>query len=607
MKNIKDILHLLRNYKGKVILNVFYIIIFAILSIFTFLAVVPFLTILFEQKTEIQPLPAAVNHFSGDYWMAVFNHHFNSFLLEIGPLQTLVYVCLFIVVITLVKNTVLYLSLMNIGTLRAYVIRDLRKEMYDTIISLPLSFFSEEKKGDLISRITNDINEVETSTVGVLNGLLKSPILMVLYISMLFWMNMKLTLFAFIFLPISGFFISRVAKSVKGAAKKSKVRLGEVVSVIEETLSGTRIIKAFNAEEAFKEKFDETNGIFTKLMKKLYQREYLSSPFSETLSFLVIAVVLYIGGSIVLDDSNALDGKFFISYLVLFSQILQPAKELSNSFFKLNKGAASLDRIREITDSVDHLKDASNATDMAEFSQQIEFKNVSFSYGDEKFIHGLNFTIKKGETIALVGPSGGGKSTLANLVARFYDVTEGEILIDGKSITSLKTKTVRAAMGIVTQDSILFNDSVRKNVALGHHQIDDVKLKKALEISNSYEFVKDMEGHSNASVGESGSRLSGGQKQRLSIARAVYKNPPILILDEATSALDTESEKLVQDAINNLMQNRTSLVIAHRLSTIQKADKILVIKDGRIEEQGTHAELLTKGGVYKNLVDLQSI
>ncbi len=607
MKNIKDILYLLRNYRGKVVLNIFYIIVFAILSIFTFLAIVPFLSILFEQNIEVPPLPDTVNTSSLNYWKGVFEHNFNSYLLEKGPLRTLVYVCLFIMSITLVKNVVLYLSLMNVGTLRAFVIRDLRKEMYDKIISLPLSFFSEEKKGDLISRITNDINEVEVSTIGVLNGLLKAPILIFFYVTSLFYLNWKLTLFAFIFLPVSGLMISRVAKSVKGAARKSKVRLGELVSVIEETLTGNRVIKAFNAEDTFQEKFDDKNNAFTRLMTKLYKREYLASPFSETLSFAVIAVVLYVGGSIVLDKSNSMDGKFFISYLILFSQILQPAKELSNSFFKLNKGAVSLERIREISESPDELKDALDAQEMPEFKAQIEFKNVSFSYNNETFIQGLNFTIKKGETVALVGPSGGGKSTLANLLTRFYDVTDGEILIDGNAIKTLKTKSLRGAMGIVTQDSILFNDSVKKNVALGHKEIDEQKLQKALEISNSFEFVKEMEGGAEANVGEGGSKLSGGQKQRLSIARAVYKNPPILILDEATSALDTESEKLVQDAINNLMQNRTSLVIAHRLSTIQNANKILVIKDGAIAEQGTHSDLLEKGGVYKTLVDLQSI
>lgn len=574
---------------------------------FSFLAIVPFLDILFNADKAVPAEPLAGTMQFADYWKAWLDYKFALFLNEKGPVKTLLIVCVAIFIITLIKNAVLYLSLMNVGTLRAYVIRDIRKDLYDSIISLPLSFFSEERKGDLISRITNDVNEIEVSTIGVLNGILKAPIVIIISLTTLFLTSFKLTLFALIFLPISGIIISRVAKSVKGAAKKSKERLGEVLNIVEETLSGTRIIKAFNAQDSFTEKFDDKNNAYTRLMKKLYKREYLASPFSETLSFLVIIVLLYVGGQIVLDDSNSLTGGLFIFYLVVFSQLIQPAKELSQAFVKLNKGAASLERIREITHAENKLLDSPTAKEMPDFQNQIEFKNVAFSYDNEPFIKGLNFTIKKGETLALVGPSGGGKSTLANLLARFYDVTSGEVLIDGKPITSLKTKSLRANMGIVTQDSILFNDTVEYNITLGSDQVDKEKLKQALEISNAYEFVKDLDGKTKANVGESGGKLSGGQKQRLSIARAVYKNPPILVLDEATSALDTESEKLVQDAINKLMANRTSLVIAHRLSTIQNADRILVVKDGKIEEQGTHTELLAKNGVYKNLVDLQSL
>ncbi|MFK7756188.1 MAG: ABC transporter ATP-binding protein [Flavobacteriales bacterium] len=607
MKHLKDIFYLLRNYKSKVVLNIFYILIFSVLAMFSFLAIVPFLDILFNADKAVPAEPLAGTMQFADYWKAWLDYKFALFLNEKGPVKTLLIVCVAIFIITLIKNAVLYLSLMNVGTLRAYVIRDIRKDLYDSIISLPLSFFSEERKGDLISRITNDVNEIEVSTIGVLNGILKAPIVIIISLTTLFLTSFKLTLFALIFLPISGIIISRVAKSVKGAAKKSKERLGEVLNIVEETLSGTRIIKAFNAQDSFTEKFDDKNNAYTRLMKKLYKREYLASPFSETLSFLVIIVLLYVGGQIVLDDSNSLTGGLFIFYLVVFSQLIQPAKELSQAFVKLNKGAASLERIREITHAENKLLDSPTAKEMPDFQNQIEFKNVAFSYDNEPFIKGLNFTIKKGETLALVGPSGGGKSTLANLLARFYDVTSGEVLIDGKPITSLKTKSLRANMGIVTQDSILFNDTVEYNITLGSDQVDKEKLKQALEISNAYEFVKDLDGKTKANVGESGGKLSGGQKQRLSIARAVYKNPPILVLDEATSALDTESEKLVQDAINKLMANRTSLVIAHRLSTIQNADRILVVKDGKIEEQGTHTELLAKNGVYKNLVDLQSL
>ncbi len=607
MTGLKDIAYLLRNYKGKVFLNIFYIIIFAFLSVFTFLAVVPFLNILFKQDTSVPPLPVRDDVNLGDFLMGTFKHHFGTFLAENGAVTTLLYVCGFIIGITLVKNTIYYLAQINLGYLRADIIRDLRKELYTKLVTLPLSYFTEERKGDLISRSTNDVHEVEVSTIGVINGLLKAPVLIIFFLGTLFILNWKLTLFALIFLPLSGLIISKVGKLVKKSAKQSKEQLGEVINVMEETLSGNRIIKAFNAQEQFQSKFDVKNNEFTRLMHRVYRKQYLASPFSETLSILVIAVLLYVGGQLVLDETNALDGTFFISYLALFSQIIQPAKELSNAFIMMNKGAASLDRIKEITETKDEMKDAENAAALSGFQSTIEFKNVSFSYEEEKVIHGINFTMNKGETVALVGPSGGGKSTLANLLARFYETTEGDILIDGKSLKSLKTESLRKQMGIVSQESILFNDSVKNNVALGHDEVDQSKLENALEISNSAEFVNQLPLKSNEVVGEGGNKLSGGQKQRLSIARAVYKNPDILILDEATSALDTESEKLVQDAINNLMKNRTSLVIAHRLSTIQNADKILVIKEGSIAEQGSHEELIKLNGVYKNLVDLQRV
>ena len=607
MSGLKDILYLLRNYRGKVALNIFYIIIFAFLSVFTFLAVVPFLNILFKRNNEVPALPIRDEVNLGDYLMGTFKHHFGTFLAENGAVTTLLYVCGFIIAVTLVKNTVYYLAQINLGYLRADIIRDLRKELYTKLVTLPLSYFTEERKGDLISRSTNDVHEVEVSTIGVINGLLKAPVLIFFFLGTLFILNWKLTLFALVFLPLSGLVISKVGKLVKKSAKKSKEQLGEVINVMEETLSGNRIIKAFNAQEQFQQKFDVKNNEFTRLMHKVYRKQYLASPFSETLSILVIAVLLYVGGQLVLDETNALDGTFFISYLALFSQIIQPAKELSNAFIMMNKGAASLERIKEITSAEDDLKDAENAKDLIGFSNSIEFKDVCFSYADEQVIHNISFELKKGETIALVGPSGGGKSTLANLLARFYETSNGDILIDGNSIKSLKTESLRNQMGIVSQESILFNDSVKNNVALGHQSIDEKKLANALQISNSEEFVNQLPLQSNETIGEGGNKLSGGQKQRLSIARAVYKNPDILILDEATSALDTESEKLVQDAINNLMENRTSLVIAHRLSTIQKADKILVIKDGRIAEKGTHQELIELNGVYKNLVDLQKV
>ena len=457
--------------------------------------------------------------------------------------------------------------------------------------------------------MTNDLMEVEFSVIGAVEVIFKSPVMLLLSLVTLFVINTQLTLFALIFLPISGFVISRIAKSLKNAAGRGKTRLGELISTVEETLSGMRIVKAFNAEEQFSRRFEGINNSYFRLMRKLYKREYLSSPMSEFISLLVISVLLFVGGSMILSADTAMGGDLFIGYLVVFSQIIPPAKAITDAFFKINKGGASMERINEILDAPDRIFDVENAAEIKGFEKSIELKNVRFSYAaDQEILKGINLTINKGETVALVGPSGGGKSTLANLVARFYDVNEGQILFDGVEIKKAKMKDLRAQMGIVTQDSILFNDTVTNNIALGSAEgsLDLDKVKQAAKIANAEEFILRLDGQYEFNVGDSGGKLSGGQKQRLSIARAVYKNPPVLILDEATSALDTESEKLVQEAIEKLMKNRTSLVIAHRLSTIQNADKIVVVQGGVISEQGTHAELLELQGVYAKLVEMQA-
>ncbi|MFT4879011.1 MAG: subfamily B ATP-binding cassette protein MsbA [Flavobacteriales bacterium] len=508
-------------------------------------------------------------------------------------------------ILALLKNLVNYFALFSLATIRTGVARDLRKKLYDRAVDLPIGFYSDERKGDVISRMTNDLMEVEFSVIGALEILFKSPIMVTISLITLFVISWKLTLFALIFLPVSGFLISRIAKSLKNAAKRGKSRLGDLISVIEETLGGLKVIKAFNGEAQFKSRFDEVNESYFRLMRKLYKREYLSSPMSEFISLSVIAILLYVGGKLVLSDTDGMSGDLFIGYLVVFSQIIPPAKAFSDAIFKINKGAASIDRINDIMHAEVTITDKPDAMPLAEFKEKIEFKNVRFSYKDEEVIKGINLTIEKGQTVALVGPSGGGKSTLANLLGRFYDVASGEVCIDGKAITDYALLDVRAKMGVVTQDSILFNDSVSSNIALGFQNPDLAKVKEAALVANAEEFIKDLPDTYNFVVGDSGGKLSGGQKQRISIARAVYKNPPILILDEATSALDTKSEKLVQEAIFKLMKNRTSLVIAHRLSTIQNADLIAVVKDGEIAEQGTHSELMEKNGVYRSLVDMQ--
>jgi len=590
-------------YKPNLYANILFNLLNAILSLFTFLSVVPFLRILFtEEKIQTADVESQT---STDYWYSRLANNLDAFVAENGKEHALLYMCIAIVILALLKNLVNYFALFSLATIRTGVARDLRKKLYDRAVDLPIGFYSDERKGDVISRMTNDLMEVEFSVIGALEILFKSPIMVTISLITLFVISWKLTLFALIFLPVSGFLISRIAKSLKNAAKRGKSRLGDLISVIEETLGGLKVIKAFNGEAQFKSRFDEVNESYFRLMRKLYKREYLSSPMSEFISLSVIAILLYVGGKLVLSDTDGMSGDLFIGYLVVFSQIIPPAKAFSDAIFKINKGAASIDRINDIMHAEVTITDKPDAVPLAQFKEKIEFKNVRFSYKDEEVIKGINLTIEKGQTVALVGPSGGGKSTLANLLGRFYDVASGEVCIDGKAITDYALLDVRSKMGVVTQDSILFNDSVSSNIALGFQNPDLAKVKEAALVANAEEFIRDLPDTYNFVVGDSGGKLSGGQKQRISIARAVYKNPPILILDEATSALDTKSEKLVQEAIFKLMKNRTSLVIAHRLSTIQNADLIAVVKDGEIAEQGTHSELMEKNGVYRSLVDMQ--
>ena len=609
MKKFKELFGLAANYKLNLVANLVFNILASVLSLFTFLAVVPFLRSLFSDGNAAVVVPERKGFFDGDYWYQFFSYKLDLYIAENGAMSALIYMCLSIVVLAFLKNLVHYAALYSIATIRTGVARDLRSMIYNKLLRLPLSYYSNERKGDVLSRMTNDLMEVEFSVIGAVEVIFKSPVMLLLSLVTLFVINTQLTLFALIFLPISGFVISRIAKSLKNAAGRGKTRLGELISTVEETLSGMRIVKAFNAEEQFSRRFEGINNSYFRLMRKLYKREYLSSPMSEFISLLVISVLLFVGGSMILSADTAMGGDLFIGYLVVFSQIIPPAKAITDAFFKINKGGASMERINEILDAPDRIFDVENAAEIKGFEKSIELKNVRFSYAaDQEILKGINLTINKGETVALVGPSGGGKSTLANLVARFYDVNEGQILFDGVEIKKAKMKDLRAQMGIVTQDSILFNDTVTNNIALGSAEgsLDLDKVKQAAKIANAEEFILRLDGQYEFNVGDSGGKLSGGQKQRLSIARAVYKNPPVLILDEATSALDTESEKLVQEAIEKLMKNRTSLVIAHRLSTIQNADKIVVVQGGVIAEQGTHAELLELRGVYAKLVEMQA-
>lgn len=605
MKKFWDIFRLAGNHKPQLWGSLIFNLLNAVFSVFTFAALVPILQVIFKTKGEnVQPPAEDATFFQ--YWYEKMSYELDVYVQAEGPLNALILVCIVTVALAFFKNLFNYLALRNVAVIRTGVSYDLRRMLYEKLLGLSLSYFTNERKGDLMSRMNNDLMEIEFSVMGSLVVLFKSPIMILVYLVTMFGISWKLTLFALIFMPISGILISRIAKVLKHAAKRGKGQLSDLMNVLEETLGGMRIVQAFNAQDAFNQKFDHHNRTYLKVMTRLYKREFLGSPMSEFISIVVIAVLLGIGGAIIFSHGSWMDGELFLGYLVIFSQIIQPARALSDGILRLNKGAASIDRIQEILHAESGVKEAEQPVPFAAFENEVTFDKIGFSYGDKKVIDGVSFSIQKGQTVALVGPSGGGKSTLANLLARFYDVESGTVAIDGKDLKSISLQDLRRQLGIVTQDSILFNDSVRNNIGLGHTEIDDDRVEQAAGIANALEFIEQLEGRMDFNVGDGGNKLSGGQKQRISIARAVYANPPILILDEATSALDTESEKLVQAAISELMKGRTSLVIAHRLSTIRQADNILVIEGGKITQSGTHEELIQLGGTYKKLVEMQA-
>ena len=534
--------------------------------------------------------------------------YFDAFVLEVGPSRALSYICIGIFCVTVLKNAVGYLALYSLATMRTGVSRDLRNNLYNKVLRLPMSWFTESRKGDVISRMTNDLMEVEFSVIGTIEILFKSPISILVSLGTLFYLSWELTLFSMLFLPVSGYLISRIAKSLKHAAKRGKEELGGLISIMEETLGGMMVIKAFHAESKFEQKFSASNDRFFELMRRLYKREYLSSPVSETVSLGVMATLLWFGGRIVLEGSSGLTGDWFIGYLVVFSQIIPPARSISDGWFRIQKGSASLERLEEIL-SAEEMTDS--GTNLAEpLKHAIRFDNVHFSYGEQVVLNGINLTIAKGETVALVGPSGSGKTTLVHLLARFYDATKGQITWDDRPLESFELVSFRSQMGMVTQEARLFNASVTENVTLGAangavHELQE--LEQVANAANALEFIQQMEEGWESSVGDGGNKLSGGQRQRLSIARALHKDPPVLLLDEATSALDTESEHAVQQAINRLMEGRTTLVVAHRLSTIRHADRIVVLDQGNIVEEGDHEALMARKGMYHRLVSMQDL
>jgi len=542
--------------------------------------------------------------FTVDALKGNFNYYMSDIIAD-DKVKALTMVCVFILVMILLKNLFLYFGKFFMATIRNGIVKDIRNKVYKKVLKLPLGYYSEEKKGDIISRMTTDVQEFEWSAMSSIEMIFLNPILIGIYLGSLLFISPFLTLFILVLLPISGLIIGRIGKSLKKKSVEYRERMGILLTLMEETLGGLRIIKAFVAEKKVKEKFTKENKTYTKVAIRIFRREYLASPVSEFLGVLTIIIVMYYGASMVLGGKSELDPDVFIGYIIIFSQILNPAKQVTTAYYRILKGLAAIERINEVLDANVSIKNCENPLEIDKFNSKIEFKNVSFKYAEAPVLKDINLVVEKGKSIALVGQSGSGKSTLVDLVPRFYDIQEGEILIDNVNIKSLKISSLRSMMGNVNQESILFNDSIFNNITFGVESASEEEVIAAAKVANAHEFIIETENGYKTNIGDRGSKLSGGQRQRLSIARAVLKNPPILILDEATSALDTESERLVQDALTNLMKNRTSIVIAHRLSTIKHADEICVLHEGAIVERGNHDALLAKNGVYKKLNDLQ--
>ncbi|HVU97539.1 MAG TPA: ABC transporter ATP-binding protein [Puia sp.] len=603
MKKFSVILHYLSRYKGKIVVYLVFNVLSIVFGLISLGMLSPFLTFLFKGEGGTgQSVTLTTNAVGGlkDLLNQVIQHNDKS--------TTLLVICFLILISTILKNLFYYWSSYISSPIRSATITFLRNDVYEKILSLPIGYFTEQRKGDLISRMTNDIYEIESSVVSTLEGMIKDPLTIIGYLAYMVYLSPWLSLFLLILLPVTGFLIGRISRTLKRQSKDASIRLGESLSVLDETLGGIRVIKGFGAESLLRKKFTQINDSLFHIRNRMNARRDLASPLTETLGIFILTIILYYGGMLILrTHGNGFSGGDLITYIGVFGLLINPAKNLSTSMFNIQRGAAAMERVEDLLKAPVAIRDNPSAKKLEVFTGRIEFRGVCFSYEETGILNNINLVIGKGKTIALVGSSGAGKSTLADLVPRFHDVTGGELLIDGINIKDYSLKSVREQMSIVTQEPILFNDTIAANIALGKPDATQEEIEQAARIANAHDFIIRKEEGYQTNIGDRGSKLSGGERQRLTIARALLKNPPILILDEATSSLDTESERLVQDAINKMMEHRTSIVIAHRLSTIRHADEIIVLQKGQIVERGTHDELIARGGFYKKLVEMQEV
>lgn len=611
--NFKKIIPFTTPYRSHVIWNVIFNILYALFSTLSFIALIPMMNVLFDTSEKVTQKPVYTSIFEITKYAKEYLYYYITLLSEQnGPQFALILVIGIVIITFLFKNLFNFLASNHLLHLKNGVLKDLRNAMYVKIINLPVSYYSEKRKGDIMARMLGDVNEVQNSFFSILELIVKEPMTIIFTLIAMISISFKLTIFVFIFIPVAGIMISKIGKSLRTKSERVQAENGYLISIVEESLSGLKVVKSYNAEQSFQDKFNNSVSRILNLSNSIGKKNNLATPLSEFLGIITICVLLWFGGQMVLTDKlpngkALLDGAKFLAYMGLAYNILTPAKAISKASYQVKGGLAAAQRVFDVLEVENEITSKENAIHKNTFESSIAIKNINFKYEDEKVLKDFSLEVKKGQTVALVGQSGSGKSTIANLLTRFYDVNDGQIQIDNNDIKEIDLHSLRGLIGLVTQDSILFNDSIKANIALGNPNATDEEIIEALKIANAYEFVKDLPNGIHTNIGDSGNKLSGGQKQRLSIARAVLKNPPIMILDEATSALDTESEKFVQVALEDMMQNRTSIVIAHRLSTIQKADVIVVMKKGKIVEQGTHEELIALEGTYNKLVTMQSL